>query len=105
MGQTKDEIKAYQCQKIQCENCKATVSRNGIWKHKQTLKCRGLKPPKQTREQKYAYNRRYRADPVKRAKRKAKQLQYYYKNKHRWLIYSDPSVTLIEKKPVVLYFN
>ena len=105
MGQTKDEIKAYQQEKIQCPKCGATVSRNGHWKHKQTLKCRGLSPPKQTKEQKYAYNRRYRADPVKRDKRRKKQLEYYYKNRYRWLVYNDPSVQLVEKKPIILYFN
>lgn len=105
MGQSKDKIKAYQQEKIECPNCQAIISRNGLSKHKRSLKCRGLTPPKQTREQKYEYNRRYRADPVKRAKRNKKQLEYYYNNKYRWLIYSDPNVTLIEKKPIVLYFD
>lgn len=105
MGQTKEEIKAYQQEKIQCPNCQAIVSRNGMWRHRTTLKCKGLKPPKQTIEQRYAYNRRYRADPVKRDKRRAKQLEYYYKNRYRWLIYNDKNVQLVERKPIILYFN
>tara|TARA_Y100000385_G_C12957159_1_gene578048 strand:- start:279 stop:590 length:312 start_codon:yes stop_codon:yes gene_type:complete len=103
MGKGRPETLSYYKEKIKCERCGGMISRNGMSHHHKTNKCKGIKKPIRTIEQIYEYNRQWRKK--NREKRNAQQLKYYYKNKYRWLIYNDPNVRLVEKKPIILYFD
>lgn len=93
-------------EKIQCETCGATITRNGLYHHKKTNKHLGIIKPRRTKEMKYAYQRQWVKDNPQR--NKATNHQYYMKNKHRWLIYNDKDICLVKpqiQQPIMLYFD